>query len=308
MTSLDSKTVSTALFSATFQRNLRRVVVLGLSIYLIVLLAQLSWKIIPQPALNSTTVKQTQSTNKPSSASTENSVNVAAIQRLNLFGKPSAEPAKVAPEPVTDAPETNLNLTLTGVVASSDSDSGAAIIEHRNSQATYGVGEKIEGTNAFLSQVLHDRVIIKNGPRNETLMLDGVDYKKRTSTQVSAANTASRTSRSTAQNRQLAEAAEAMRQQPASFTDFIAVTPKTRDNMLIGYEVKPGKNNALFNAAGLQANDIVTEINGLDVTEAQQAIEAMNELRTAQALALTVLRDGQSESLYLDIPEANNDE
>ena len=93
---------------------------------------------------------------------------VLVMQRL----KP-AEP--VCPKLPTHQ-KTRLNLTLTGVVASSEQEAGTAIIENRGSQAVYGLGEKIEGTNATLQKVYNDRVIIKNGVRNETLMLDGIDY------------------------------------------------------------------------------------------------------------------------------------
>ncbi|GMM72112.1 type II secretion system protein GspC [Alteromonas gracilis] len=287
------------------QKQLHTIVVVLLSLYLIAFAAKLVWQIIPEPQLSATpTVSRAPVI---SSSSGKGGVNIAKIQQLNLFGNAAAKPAEPVAE-VTDAPETRLNLTLTGVVASSEQDAGTAIIENRGSQAVYGLGEKIEGTNATLQKVYNDRVIIKNGARNETLMLDGIDYEE-----------ANRRREAQARNRpapeddedaevelsdEALEATAALRERPASFTDFISISPKTEEGQLIGYQVSPGKEPELFKSAGLQAGDVITQINGLDLTDLQQSQEALSELRNAQNIELTIIRDGSLTTLYLDLPEA----
>ncbi|MFZ8199638.1 type II secretion system protein GspC [Alteromonas portus] len=287
------------------QKQLHTFVVVLLSLYLIAFAAKLVWRIIPEPQLSATpTVSRAPVI---SSSSGQNGVNIAKIQQLNLFGNAAAKPAEPVAE-VTDAPETRLNLTLTGVVASSEQDAGTAIIENRGSQAVYGLGEKIEGTNATLQKVYNDRVIIKNGVRNETLMLDGIDYDE-----------ANRRREMQARNRpepeeeeedvvelsdEALEATAALRERPANFTDFISISPKTEEGQLIGYQVSPGKEPELFKSAGLQAGDVITQINGLDLTDLQQSQEALSELRNAQTIELTIIRDGSLTTLYLDLPES----
>ena len=287
------------------QKQLHTIVVVLLSLYLIAFAAKLVWQIIPEPQLSATPT----ASRAPviSSSSGKGGVNIAKIQQLNLFGNAAAKPVEPVAE-VTDAPETRLNLTLTGVVASSEQDAGTAIIENRGSQAVYGLGEKIEGTNATLQKVYNDRVIIKNGARNETLMLDGIDYEE-----------ANRRREAQARNRpapeddedaevelsdEALEATAALRERPASFTDFISISPKTEEGQLIGYQVSPGKEPELFKSAGLQAGDVITQINGLDLTDLQQSQEALSELRNAQNIELTIIRDGSLTTLYLDLPEA----
>ena len=287
------------------QKQLHTIVVVLLSLYLIAFAAKLVWRIIPEPQLSATpTVSRAPVI---SSSSGQNGVNIAKIQQLNLFGNAAAKPAEPVAE-VTDAPETRLNLTLTGVVASSEQEAGTAIIENRGSQAVYGLGEKIEGTNATLQKVYNDRVIIKNGVRNETLMLDGIDYDE-----------ANRRREMQARNRpdpeeleedtvelsdEALEATAALRERPANFTDFISISPKTEEGQLIGYQVSPGKEPELFKSAGLQAGDVITQINGLDLTDLQQSQEALSELRNAQNIELTIIRDGSLTTLYLDLPES----
>ena len=296
---------SLVVYLSQHQKQLHTIVVVLLSLYLIAFAAKLVWRIIPEPQLSATpTVSRAPVISSPSG---QNGVNIAKIQQLNLFGNAAAKPAEPVAE-VTDAPETRLNLTLTGVVASSEQEAGTAIIENRGSQAVYGLGEKIEGTNATLQKVYNDRVIIKNGVRNETLMLDGIDYDE-----------ANRRREMQARNRpepeeleedtvelsdEALEATAALRERPANFTDFISISPKTEEGQLIGYQVSPGKEPELFKSAGLQAGDVITQINGLDLTDLQQSQEALSELRNAQTIELTIIRDGSLTTLYLDLPES----
>jgi len=297
------------LYVSQHQKRLRTIVVVLLSLYLIAFAAKLMWRIIPEPQLSAT---PTASRIAPiSSPSGQSGVNIKKIQQLNLFGNATAKPKPVEAADITDAPETRLNLVLTGVVSSSIENAGTAIIENKGSQAVYGLGEKIEGTNATLQRVYTDRVIIKNGIRNETLMLDGIDFEeanRRRAQQVQTASTASprqQESEVRQLSREAVEATTALRQRPASFTDFISISPKTNEGQLIGYQVSPGVEPALFKSAGLKTGDVISQINGLDLTDMQQSQEALSELRNAQTLELTIIRDGSLTTLYLDLPSAS---
>jgi general secretion pathway protein C len=293
------------------QHKINLLVVMLLAIFLLAYAAELTWRLWPQPASNNrvenslngqTVVKQ----------NSDNILNLADIKRLNLFGNYNAT-APVVVQQVADAPVTRLSLTLTGVVASSSEDEGAAIIENRKKQQTYGIGEKIEGTNASLQKVYADRVIIKNGATNETLMLDGVDYKKNVA-QVTSRPTVDNVAQndSDSERRTLSDAAiqasRELQSQPSSFIDYIAVSPYRPDGELTGYQVSPGKKPALFQAAGLKSGDVITDINGLDLTNMQQALEAMNMLKELQSLQLTVQRQDELITIYLDLPEGEEEQ
>ncbi|GGD76890.1 type II secretion system protein GspC [Lacimicrobium alkaliphilum] len=275
-----------------------KIVVVLLSLYLLAFAAELTWKLIPEPDATS---QQVEMVSRTQAVNADNSLDIDKIQQLHLFGKPQAE--RPVQRVVENAPQTNLNLTLTGLVASDIPRQGAAIIENRNQQNTYGVGEKVDGTNVVVKEVLIDRIIIQNGSRMETLMLDGVDFKKGRAV-LTPSNPQPQPQRTSP--RQLSEqavsATQELMSQPANFTDYIAISQHMAEGELKGYRVSPGKKPALFNAVGLQANDIVTEINGLDLTDIQQSMEAMSMLRETDSLQLTVDRDGELLTLYLDLP------
>ena len=291
------------------QQKINLLVVAILAVFLLSYAAELTWRLWPQPASNnrSENISISQSVLPGNSNSR---LNLADIKRPNLFGDFNAAPMEEIE--ATDAPVTRLNLTLTGVVASSVKDQGAAIIENRNQQQTYGIGEKIEGTNVSLKEVYADRVIIKNGSSNETLMLDGVDYNKNTS---KLSQTPMVTSQSSNQGLELRQtlssdaiqASRELQDQPASFIDYIAVSPHRPNGQLLGYRVSPGKKPTLFKAAGLKSGDVITDINGLDLTDMQQALEAMNMLKELQSLQMSVQREDELITIYLDLPQGEEE-
>jgi len=291
------------------QQKINLLVVMLLAIFLLAYAAELTWRLWPQPTDNNR-VESMPNGQAVIQQNANNRLDLADIKRLNLFGDYNAAP--VVENEVTEAPVTRLSLTLTGVVASSEKGQGAAIIENKKQQQTYGIGEKIEGTNASLQKVYADRVIIKNGATNETLMLDGVDYNKNVlqvtnQTPVDSAPQNNSGSEHRTLSDDAIQASRDLQDQPASFVDYIAVSPHRPNGELSGYRVSPGKKPALFQAAGLKSGDVITEINGLDLTNMQQALEAMNMLKELQSLQMTVQREDELITIYLDLPQGEEE-
>ncbi|QHJ12227.1 Type II secretion system protein C [Paraglaciecola mesophila] len=293
-----------------YQGQINRLVVALLVIFLLAYLAELTWRVWPQGELAQSALPVTSVT--PITSGGNSNLDLLPVKRLNLFGDFQAAP--VTEQTVTDAPETKLNLTLTGVVASSVEAQGAAIIENRGSQETYGLGDKIIGTNATLREVFRDRVIIRNGVINETLMLDGIDFDEANKKRARASRRpAPEMAPSPTQDNVITlsddviDATRMLQQQPANFTDFISVAPHSENGELQGYRVSPGKKPELFKAAGLLSGDVITDINGLNLTDPQQAVEAMGELRAAQSLQITVSRNDELLTLFLDLPDAEQE-
>lgn len=296
-----------------YQNQINLLIVVLLSLYLLAFAAELTWRLIPVPTNNA----QSAATSSPvaSRKSAGNSrVNIQQLSDLKLFGDPVAQAsAPVVETRIEDAPETNLNLTLTGVVTSSTAEGSAAIIENQGNQNTYGIGEKIDGTNATIKEVYADRLIIKNGPKHETLMLEGIDFSQnlpvssstsRRQPSQSATNSPQRRKPSLTLSRDAIVATQNLKNSPSNFTDFISIAPVRNGQGLKGYRVSPGKKPELFNAAGLVAGDILVDINGLDLTDPRQSIQALTALRESEALQMTVEREGQLESIYLELPSS----
>ena len=296
---------SLGVFYQRHQRLIVHLVSALIALYLIAFAARVFWQIIPEPTAE-TTLSPQFSVN--SSSRQSSSLSIANIQSINLFGDPSSKPAPVVQQ-TTKAPQTKLKLTLTGVVAEEDSKSGAAIIQNNGNQNTYGIGDKIDATNATLDEIYSDRVIIKNGLVRETLMLDGEDYsapiqQTRTATRGQQVVRSSDRRTPFASNTNVQNIRQQIAARPDAFTDFIAIQRHAPNGKLLGYRVSPGKQPAFFTQVGLQAGDIITQINGLDLSDMKQSLEAIKVLNDAQTLQLELLRDGQPLQLDIDMPSA----
>jgi general secretion pathway protein C len=297
------------------QDKLILIIVVLLSLYLIAFLAEVTWRLLDNSQGPVTQNNVTSRVNVQNQNNTR--TDLSELKRLNLFGNASEEPATVVEQAVTEAPETKLNLTLTGVVSSSSPKLGAAIIQRNNVQNTYGIGDKIDGTNATLDEIYVDRVIIKNRLVRETLMLDGIDFdeankqqqRQAQSRQAQTANSPSTPNTQTARlqrieaNREVQDMRRSMVESPTSFADFISIKPHAPDGEMVGYRVSPGKQAEFFKMVGLRSGDIITEINGLDLSDLQQSLEAIEALKESQSLQMEIIRSGEPISLDIDMPE-----
>ena len=86
---------------------------------------------------------------------------------------------------------------------------------------------------------------------------------------------------------------------PKQLLDYINISPKREAGQLIGYRLRPGKDPSLFERAGLKHNDLAININGYDLTDMQQALSLMRELRQLTEANITVLRDGSPVQIIL---------
>jgi general secretion pathway protein C len=241
----------------------------------------------------------------PKTSVTNSKIDTRVLQQQHLFGKvfqvkKVAQPVKS----VSVAPKTKLNLILVGVVAASDPNYSSAIISYKSKQGSYFIDSEIEGTQASVSEIYADRVILNVEGALQTLMLDGVDGKT-----ASKPTRQSRVNQSrTKEDREEQEPVEVEldRQEilddPSKLTDYVRISPYREDGQVLGYRLRPGKNPTLFEQAGLEKNDLAVELNGVDLLDTQQAFSLMKEFPTMTEINVTVERDGQLHELSLNIP------
>ena len=294
---------------------LSKYITLALIIYLAYFVAAMVWQFIPlensMGRITSTMPVQVTKLNA--------NIDLSSLLKLDLFG----EEGKVAvekPKPNLNkaAPKTRLSVTLTGLVADSEdplSPSSVAIIESSGGQNTYTVDDKITGTNASIYQIFIDRVILSVSGRYETLMLDGIEYsttppsyasntsvttKTDTTKAKASVNQPEKKGRVKLDKRQDMELAKTLREQrqelfsdPKKLLDVIRIRPYKQQGELKGYRLSPGKDAKLFSQVGLKRNDLAISINGNDLTDMQQALSVMAELKTMTEATITVVRQDE---------------
>ncbi len=283
---------------------LNRIFAFMLLLLLAWLAARLSWLLLPA-APESAISLPVASAAAPASTAQD----LQALLDARLFGQFQAKSTEpVAVQTVTDAPQTNLSLKLTGVVATiTKPEQGTAVIENSGVEQVYAIDEQIDGTSAVLKQVLEDRVLLQVAGRMETLMLDGVEYQK-----LSEANAAldGEGLQEVPPQQQYSPAAEdiaSMRRdmlnEPAKFFDYVRITPRHRNGQMYGYALLPGKDAELFARMGLRPNDVAIEINGVRLNDMQQAYGVINELREASQASIKVERDGEIQDIQVNLSQ-----
>jgi general secretion pathway protein C len=223
-----------------------------------------------------------------------------ALLDSHLFGAAPAQSTEPAPvTQVVDAPDTSLNLQLTGVNAHPDSpDAGQAFIASgRGEQKMYMVGNPIDGGNgATLHSVFADRVLLNRAGRLETLRLPKEDGSR-------PATTAQRAPRLAPA--QPADSGISLRDAISDNATFIseAIRPTLeRDgDQTIGFRLQPGRNRDAFTALGLQDGDILTDVNGMPMNDTQSAMRVYQALEEAQMANVTILRNGTPQVLVIDM-------
>lgn len=300
-----------AMISKLPQQKIAKGVSALMLVYLAYLSAELTWLMIPQ---DNNSFNASSYTYKPRGDESHFKVNIETLSALNLFGDHSGKSPVVEEDlGIQDAPETSLNLTLSGLVATDDQSSAAAIIENSGSQDTYGVGDLITGTRAMLESVMTDRVIIKVSGRLETLMLDGFEYGKSSPkvSRVPKSNKSNNTRKDKNKvidkrsNKEFSAQAHNFRKDinanPGKITDYLKILPRRKSGEIIGYSLRPGKNPEFFKSSGLKSGDIAVQMNGYDLVQPMEAAQALKALKTEKEVSLLLDRDGEMTEIIFSV-------
>lgn len=292
MTSTHLLTRAGSLTGRLPEKTIRRLLTLALAAVAIWQLAALVWQwLTPLPKPVPWVPTAASSANAP--------VNLSALKAHPLFGTANSNNAPAAAAVALDAPQTRLNLRLTGLVAENENGSGVAIIENQGKQAAYRVGETIQGTGAVVKRILPDRLLLENRNQTEALMLDGKRYTP-LATPPRPARSSGKADVSLAASR-YAQLIKTVQTDPAKLSDMVRFTPVRRGGKLQGFQVSPGKDATLFLSLGLKAGDLVTAINGHALSDPAQAMTVMNQLSQLQELELSLVRGGQDLTINVKI-------
>lgn len=306
------------------QDKLAQLTVVVLICYIASILANLSYLVIPSNQAGAPIASAARQAGGGQNQSGD-SVNISALTSMNIFGayvRPQDAPKAVEViQPDEEIPETSLNLTLTATVAiNNNSGEGNAIIQSGGTQSTYGLDDKIDGTTATLKLVYHDRVIIQNGMRRETLMLDGVEYDRMNVPHpVESDDREEQLSLDEDEGHQidmrddprltqrLEQTKQDINDNPTKLYDLVRFSPFRRDGELVGYRLNPGKEPDLFKRAGFHANDLAVEVNGKPLNDIKAAMEVLREFREMTEANIVVERDGVRTEILFSLDSGGDD-
>jgi len=240
--------------------------------------------------------------NKPSSK-----INIQKLTRYNLFGD-NKTPVTTTNNSEIDAPVTRLKLKLRGVYAATEEELAGAMIEANNKQDVYRIGSKLPGaTGLKLHKILSDRVIMSRGGKYETLLIEDFSGAS-TSRPISRTATRNKIKEKMdpldgdkkvvdrRQDKKLSNDLVKLRSKltdPQSLGELVSISPAMSGNEFQGFRLAPGKNRALFGRMGLRRNDVLTEINGINLSDPSSSFSLMEQISSAEEITMTIKRGGK---------------
>ncbi|MFS2318448.1 type II secretion system protein N [Maricaulis sp. D1M11] len=195
----------------------------------------------------------------------------------------------------TFVPETSLNLELKGLRRGSSPSEGAAIIlTPDNLQGFYSAGETImDGVE--LLEVHVDHVIIRRRGVTESLYLRDRE-----------GNSTAPTARSPQIPPAQAVASRppgvgAIPPQQRGIMGMLGPVAEYENNILVGYRFSQG-NPAFLQAMNLNPNDLVTAINGVELSRISSLEDFLEEATESDTLTISLVRNSTNMTLEVDLP------
>ncbi len=217
---------------------------------------------------------------------------VSDIVAAHLFGEAAAGPTDA------DAPQTAVQLVLSGVLAVPDPKRGLAIIGPSSAAARlYAVGGAVPG-GVRLHAVYPDRVLLDRGGVIESLPLP----KK-------PALTAATPPPATPMQSPAQRLSALAQGSGGLLGGLVRAQPVLAGGKLSGYRIFPGGRASIgtFTKLGLRPGDLVTAVNGTQLDDVNRGNEILQTLSSAASATLTVQRNGQPLDLNLNLETVVSD-
>lgn len=214
--------------------------------------------------------------------------------------------------------KTDLPLKLLGIIYSGDPSSGMAVIEQAKERIveSFFVGDFLIG-DATLFEVHEKKIIIDRGEYKEFLTVEEPELRtdSRNITKAKVQDS-SKYALDEPPNEYREDGFERIgnevtlskeyRQKLLS-TEFakilqdVKAVPHFENNELKGYRMTKLKEGSIYQKMGLQANDIIKEINGFVLDDASQVLKYLQSLRAEQDFEIEVLRSGKTQVIHLQV-------
>lgn len=274
--------------------------------------ARLFWLVWPEPAAQAVAASSADGGSRAASSQT---IDIDSIAGAHLFGEQVAKDANAHKEKQIKAPETHLNLELTGIVSDSRGDRSRALIKDpKGKQDSYKVGQQIV-SGVKLHAIYVDRVILDRSGHYETLTLESIK-KVRSMTGIepgrlsAAANAnsvhASRNDSSPQTvSGDVADRIGTIRKKilsdPSTASHYIRLRPARQNGNLVGYRIYPGEDKSLFKKAGIQSGELVTAINGQPLDNPAASLKLLGSLAHASTATVTLQHNGQTRTVRINL-------
>jgi general secretion pathway protein C len=245
------------------------------------------------------------------------------ILKRNLFNASLLTPPVADGQESEDLEATKLPLSLLGTAAHADPRASWAAIEDLQARKTLIVKTNDEvAQGARVLRIERRRVVLlENGQPRELAL--GEDDDKAAPPQVARSNRRARRTalapRVPGTNRDIAnrvreiarnrfevpgEDLQQAIQNPASIFSQVQFQPKYEDGEMVGLQVNSVRPGSIFEDLGVQAGDLITEVNGIPIDSAEASASILKELASGEVDLGGVDQNGEPWQKHISAGEA----
>ncbi|HKJ88665.1 MAG TPA: type II secretion system protein GspC [Gammaproteobacteria bacterium] len=281
----------------------------ALVIALAVALADLTWEVAPGPGggkeAGGWSVAPSSRSGAVSGSSGSSSGGARPGRSLpdpvrDLFGMPPQEDAGKKAQPVR---ETQLNLTLKGILASREGGQKLALIASgKKKERVYQVGDSVPG-GARILRIERRRVILRRNGVTEALNLEVKKLKGMDTSLTTKHSGVGGKVRKSGRNHWVVPRASVQRNLknlPSLLRQAKAV-PQNLNGHRVGFRIVNIQPGSIYEDLGLKEGDVVKSVNGKDIRTPAQALNAYRELKQANNFQVRVKRNGQDRVLTYSV-------
>lgn len=219
-------------------------------------------------------------------------IDIESLKRYDLFGEKidvdNAEAEKTSKiiEQESLKPS-KLNLKLAGSIISPDKKMSFAIIENQKRQETYRLNEEIDGfIDVKVVDIFHDKVILNNRGKTETLTMLFKD--KRTSPKAAISE------------KPTAPLPPTSSENLPKIDNIVRLGLQNHAGKITGFLVGSGSNREAFSNSEFKAADIITAIDGTSINSIRVAQQAWQQTKEKTQAVFTVQRDNNEIEITID--------
>ena len=228
------------------------------------------------------------------------------IVSRNLFHSATLAPVEVE-EVVVDEEEeleaTKLPLKLLGTAAASDPDLSWAAIEDLQKRETLTVRRDDEIRNgAIILRIERRRIVLDEKGVLRELALDEEEVEEEPSVRRrkrGRGGKAAKRDRGSVSRKAVSRAVA----NPTSLFTQARILPKYEDGEIVGLQINDPKPDSVFEKAGIETGEIITEVNGVRIDSAEESRRVMTELAQKDEWTVVVEGDGGSRTLTIGVED-----
>ena len=265
--------------------------------------AKLFWVLYPnQQIMKNIKIPSVMLANQTSVNSIANKPNkiAANIINQNLFGQytnntnNTQNSNNINQLAIENLKETQLTLLLIGTISGNNGPPSLAIISNNSDEEkVYSINDLV-APGISLHSVYADQIIIDNNNELEVLKLPK-ELIENTPTVIRNSRVNKRTSVPQISKTTIAP----LSQFGTKLADTIRPTPYFSDGAQLGYRVYPGSNRKQFMSLGLLSGDLITNVNGVALNDAQKAMTIFQEIENENQVSLTIIRNNEPQKINI---------